>query len=1055
MKKRDFQKGAISVFLVIILIPCIVISATFVDLSRVKLAQGVASSSADLALNSLMSNYDTDLNDYYGLIGSCQNIEDFYEEASMLFLESLYSQGLSDDEAESLLTYTMNLFDGNKEIHDLFQMEVQTETKDLIGAYKGGNSTEASLGTSSTIIKDQIVDFMKYRAPIEILSGVIKRLKDSNAASVLGEAEEDEQLVEDKKAYAEAEEGFMDAAFKTYKALLSYEGKGMTVDKLKTMMDDAKKARETYREISKLLVSNFNGTDKLKQFYRPTYKLDLYKFDKTDVYSRKEKDVYYIDGTKITSLLDDLEDDINDFKNKRKAITDKVGDTLVNASIGSGADQYNPIQWWKKVDSIINSGYTTPIESFEKSADEMLKSYAKVLAIEDCELGKKIPAGWEQRYKSLTQSVKDLQKDYLTAGVPEGNTNNKYLRLVNKLEKYSKENINKTDPNKVKLSNGKTVASALKSVNTTLSGHISTLKDCIEALDKLIDGGGILLNDPYSLNALSKKADEYHNSFKTWKNNAKGEDTKMHEADYAEINKMESEGEVLDVSKQDILDFKTRLVDVRTRLKEIKTTLESMKFGSKKIVDIEKISTMYDAVKGDIGENLKNSAVNNKANSIFSAKFTPYTADKTAAVKAYDFAAAKYDPNLNNEKSKPDFYTWLKEKFREETKELDEQVKEKKKLKEDKKTEDKSKSDEAKNKNRWGNASKINLYDNSEKYASADFPSELDANNAFELGESFIGGLADLVTDLVEGNFDSSRDALYSTEYVMDMFSYSTYENEGKYNLYKKNNKGKAPSTTGDYSEVKDAWASTKLTDTYNQTLTNKKINSKNNVLMNAEAEYVLYGETNSKNIKSAYGDIFAIRYLLNTLSGFQHFWSDLDISGIATSLSSLTSGIVPAPVFKCIIILILTAFETGEDLNRLQDGFPVEFYKSEDDWRCVLEPGDLSLSPKSGNSNQNKDSGLFYSDYLYLFLYLGFKNEKSASEMYRRTADLVQVNMREYTKDKTYMLKKARSYFELNATIRVDPLMLTLPSAQEFSNNPKDKSDWCTFKIHEIRGYS
>ena len=219
MKKGKSQRGAISVFLAIILIPCIVMSGMFVDLSRVKLAQGVATSSADLALNSLMANYDADLSDYYGLMASCQNIEDYYEESAQFFLEALYSQGLSADDAESLLTYVNSLFTDDV-VHDLFQMEIQTETKDIVSSVKG-----ASLGESSVIIKDQVVEFMKYRAPVEITSNIIDRLKKTGAADVFSDAKEDEQLVEDKQQYAESEEDFMDAAFKTYKALLKMKMK--------------------------------------------------------------------------------------------------------------------------------------------------------------------------------------------------------------------------------------------------------------------------------------------------------------------------------------------------------------------------------------------------------------------------------------------------------------------------------------------------------------------------------------------------------------------------------------------------------------------------------------------------------------------------------------------------------------------------------------------------------------------------------------------------------------------------------------------------------------
>ena len=71
------NRGAVSIFLILVLVPCIAISCIFVDVSRVELSKSSAEASADLALNTLLTNYDADLSEYYGLIGSCQNIEDF------------------------------------------------------------------------------------------------------------------------------------------------------------------------------------------------------------------------------------------------------------------------------------------------------------------------------------------------------------------------------------------------------------------------------------------------------------------------------------------------------------------------------------------------------------------------------------------------------------------------------------------------------------------------------------------------------------------------------------------------------------------------------------------------------------------------------------------------------------------------------------------------------------------------------------------------------------------------------------------------------------------
>lgn len=1077
MKKKDFQKGAISVFLVIILIPCIVISGMFVDLSRVKLSQGVATSSADLALNSLMANYDKDLSEFYGLMASCQNIETFYEESAQFFLEALYSQGLSADDAESLLTYISTLVN-NDAVYDLLQMEIQTETKDIISGYKGGNSTEASLGTSSVIMKDQIVEFMKYRAPIEIASNIIKRLRENGAAEVFGDATEDEQLVNDKQEYAESEEGFMKAAYKTYKALLKYEEEKMTVIKLKNMLTEMKNAREIYREITTLMVSNLNGTGELRQFTRPAYKINLYSYNEKSnkVYSRKGKDdagndVYYIDGSKITSLLSDLEDKIDGFKKKRDAVATAVGNDLINADIGTGSNQYNAIQWWKKVNSKINTGNNSPIANFQTSAKSMLDAYAKVLAIKKCTLGNDIPAGWEDKYNSLTQSVEDLHTNFLKTGVKEtgGNKNNLYLRLINKLEKYSKDNAGKTNPDTLTLSNGQTVTNAIKDVDTKLSGYVTDLEKCINILDLLING--TVLNNPYSLTDLGNKAEQYHEDYTTWKNSAQTGTTAMAESDRTSIQTMESEGQVLDTSKQDILDFKTRLVNIRDRLNSIRDTINSMKFGGKELTSIDSYDIAYNLVKDDIGENLKNSEVSSKASSLFQSRFEPYSSDKNAEVKSYNFEEADYNPELTV--SKPKFYKWMKEgKFTQPVSELDKALEDNEKKVDGKEDEGDRASSGAKTENRAGSASTTNLYNNSEAYTPADFPSGLDANGSFALGSSLVASLGGIVKSLVNMEFDGVRDSMYSTEYVMDMFSYATYENEGKYRLCLKNGKTAADIEkyyrTGknyetEYSKVtgnkdtKGTWLSEFPFDTYNQSLTNKMINSNNNVLMGAEVEYVLYGKENESNILSAYVDIFEIRFLLNTLSGFQNFWTTgknnnaTAIHSAALAISGATAGIIPVPAIKCVAILLLTALETANDLDRLQNGFPVELYKKGDEWHFSIGQG-LSTSPKEDEGCKN---GLFYSDYLYMFVYLGFENESSASEMYRRVGDLIQVNMRKYTNVDTYMLKNARSYFELNATIRVKPLMLALPVSQGFSNNPKDKNDWCTFEIREIRGYS
>jgi len=96
---------------------------------------------------------------------------------------------------------------------------------------------------------------------------------------------------------------------------------------------------------------------------------------------------------------------------------------------------------------------------------------------------------------------------------------------------------------------------------------------------------------------------------------------------------------------------------------------------------------------------------------------------------------------------------------------------------------------------------------------------------------------------------------------------------------------------------------------------------------------------------------------------------------------------------------------------------------------------------------------GLFYSDYLTAFVYLGLKSS-AAESMYQRMAEVIQANLRGLTNDTSYSMKNARVYFKLEAQLRVKPLMIALPYFGEYDNNLETKTDWCTYNISTTRGY-
>ena len=89
-------KGAVSIFLTIILVPMMTVSALFVDAGKVKLARGVAESAGDLTLNTALTDYDAMLKDMYGLFATSQNTDELFVKREDYYRTCITSSGISD-----------------------------------------------------------------------------------------------------------------------------------------------------------------------------------------------------------------------------------------------------------------------------------------------------------------------------------------------------------------------------------------------------------------------------------------------------------------------------------------------------------------------------------------------------------------------------------------------------------------------------------------------------------------------------------------------------------------------------------------------------------------------------------------------------------------------------------------------------------------------------------------------------------------------------------------------------------------------------------------------
>lgn len=1081
MKK---SRGAVSIFLVIVLVPCIVISSIFVDASRISLSQAAAKSSADLALNTLLTNYDADLNEWYGMVASCQNIDEFYLISANYFLRTISSQDVSEDEIVLLADYYAAAT-GDDTIHDLLQIECQTKTSEIVSAVDGANLS------NPTFLKTEIVEFMKYRAPIEIASDIFSLFRNEDGtpndeANALLDNKENEDLVEKKQDYYEAEGELLTAALYSYKAIRKYydkaSEKGYNNDKMIEYAQKLNAYKEDYRSIHNAVVINLMNTDGLAQYSRVTLSLDKYNrtYTSKDVCSGKETNdgvtTYTITGERINGLLEDLESEIKNFNDEMTAFVDSASSLMSNLP-GNGDNQANYVQWWVQMNNAVNKGNSSNHKELEKAAEEMLKAYSKVLAIDDCKkTDTEDYSGWEDTRTNLLNEVKMLQGTYLTAGKKDDSDD--YLKAVKKLEDVSRDYSSyiSADTLMVTVSSGtKSVNKAISDIHSDLDALRTDLNERIKELDTAIGGDG-WVGKTKSLDKLADLADKYSKAFNNWSDKADNTDTDMGRSD---SNAIAGKGEYVvdqeakDITRASVTELKTRLVNIRSQLQTLVDAIDSMEYGGRDVYKIENFKDFKQKTDKEVKTkeiSLRNREISDYAADTFSDLFEP---SGETVVTLSNTTGNSHNPDINPEENNavetPKLFVYLHKKFKNTGDKVDDKKQDKENSKNAKEEYEEEQEEKLAEKDRdWG--------DNISR--------EYSAENTSYSASSAISAACELVKAITGGKLSDVRDDVYVTCYIMNMFSYDTYEYEGMYELLKEKDSDaierlKPTNAVNTYNDKvkgaadqKGTWLSTAVTDDYNKTLTNKMINADNNAAYRAEIEYILYGNTENKdNVKAAYSDIYALRFALNTISAFQHFWSagknqTADFIEIcANAISAATNYLLPKFVVKAVLLPLLAAVETCMDNSRLSKGMPVELYKSEEDWWYSFNSGtsaggyaDFFSKIKGGEgSGTNKGKGLFYSDYLTFFVYAGLCGGDDVEQnMYKRMAEVIQTNMRKLIGDNSsYSMKKCQLYFKLEATIRVKPLMVSLPIVSQYESSLATETDWRTYQISVVRGYN
>lgn len=187
---RD-AKGAVTVFVTLLLIPAILVSGTAVDLARIYTARSIVQDANQLAANSVLTQYNALLHDLYGVFGVAKD-----DPILAVLLDEYISVAVFGEDGKDTSMGTLQLFYGSNlsldEIH-----------------FADGKNLK-----NPDVLERQILEYMKFRGPAIIVTELLELLGSSTFKG-------DAKVIEEKLAIDEAIAELYEKLKELYEAILA------------------------------------------------------------------------------------------------------------------------------------------------------------------------------------------------------------------------------------------------------------------------------------------------------------------------------------------------------------------------------------------------------------------------------------------------------------------------------------------------------------------------------------------------------------------------------------------------------------------------------------------------------------------------------------------------------------------------------------------------------------------------------------------------------------------------------------------------------------------
>lgn len=1024
------HRGAVSVFLVIVLLPTILCSSLFVDASRVQSAKGLVSAAGDLTLNTVLSQYDVDLNDFYGLMASAQDMEDVKAAAEDYFTACIKSQGISTTDIARYVNSISGFFLGDDSVSDFLGLDLADNAKVSVSETENGNLANPAL------IKTQIVEFMKYRSPINSIVDLLSKFQDSSKE--LENTAKTTELVEKKQEYYEAQGEVAKRAYEIYELIVEYNKLALNKNDIEAVKNLLVGIEDKYEDIHIKMVKDLYNTSGIKDITKTFVKCKPLNEKYTPNKKNAGADAKKIGG-QIYSLIASYDQFItakNNFDNNIKA----------------WSESYYDIQYL--VYAYNNKTYFTTL--FNKASnlrDSFIKLRDLVDHAEEGALEEEYTSTRTSNNLSVNKTTKKKICDWYTflqskvsvaidsvAGKGKYNTAVVKLREINNV--YDRISTSSTDKK-------------LSELYSSLNDYYTRYEQAEKVLTKIVNG--LTVSKPFN-KCLKDLIVEADNKFATWENKANSykNDITLASSDLKEIQEVKSDIRNEKLNTSDVDTYSQHVNNVKSAVGIVKKSLEGIKYNDtsvldKEIYNVSQMKKYANVISSEIPMNKNDlGGIDGYAKGYADNTFVFSTDDSINRLGITD----NNDPVIASRKFK--VYDWmLKQDFPNPVDNKKEEA-----YNNDKKKAD-AQADAAYNEPLADVSSDkdITSENNLPSGSSGDLPKASITTKISEIGD-FVG---DLFTDFggtVASAGADLRDDFFAVDYITSMFTYHTFEYESKFNMLSKDEKNKITFSNASnyYNKFDSKWNSTEVTDTFNKTLTNKMRNSPStNWSYGNEVEYIMYGKSIKESKDALRNSIYMIRYALNIAPVFSVFYSDFDLDKMAQGVNIATHGIIPAGLVKVVICLGLVALETSKDIQTLKAGIPVILVKTgEADLFLRNWYFDAENFPKT---TKITDATTFtYSDYMKLLLFIKLVGSEE-SDIYGRIADVIQVNMGKIVgldnEKKPYLLSKSQVYYSIEANLTVDSLMLDTSYVASLMPDASNRMlNWNKITYKATRGY-